>query len=115
MNTNPTRQEVVDHRDEYLVAREEVLDRYFVLEDLLANSADFAPEDVQAIHAGLAEVDNTLKHINDRLAEMQALLQVFEDRTAEPALMQPKQPLIRTEHVIAAGFFVVVLVACLLI
>ena len=115
MNANPTRQEVVDHRDALLVAREQVLDKYFALEDLLNSRTDHPPEDLRDIYDGLNEGDRILKSINDRLAEIQTLLQVFEDRTAEPALMQPKQPLIRTEHVIAAGFFVVVLVACLFI
>ena len=115
MNTNPTRQEVVAHRDELLIAREKVMDRYFALEDLLNSRTDHPPEDLRDIYDGLAEGDRILTGINNRLAEIQTLLQIFEDNTAEPALMRPRQPLIRTEHVIAVGFFVVVLVACLFI
>ena len=80
MNTeNPTIDEVVEFRDQLLKAREDVLDKFFLLEDLLKDHRDKEPEELRDIHEGLREGDRLLKGINDRLAYTHKLMLKFED------------------------------------
>ena len=80
MNTeNPTIDEIVEFRDQLLKAREDVLDKFFLLEDLLKEHRDKEPEELRDIHDGLREGDRLLRGINERLAYTHRLMLRFEE------------------------------------
>jgi hypothetical protein len=114
MNTeNPTIDEVVAFRDQLLEAREDVLKKFFLLEDLLKDENNCEPEEVADIHDGLREGDRLLKGINDRLAYTHRLMLRFEDLPAEDTLelhtTAPKK--MNWDRIILIGFVVVVAIA----
>ena len=76
---NPTITEVVEFRDQLLKAREDVLDKFFLLEDLLKEHRDREPEELQNIHDGLREGDRLLRGINEKLAYTHRLMLKFEE------------------------------------
>ena len=110
MNTeNPTIAEVVEFRDQLLKAREDVLDKFFLLEDLLKADADREPEELQDIHDGLKEGDRILRGINEKLADTHRLMLKFEDATFEPA--KPAHRMVRLDRIIIAGFVLLIVLA----
>jgi hypothetical protein len=56
-----------------------VLDKFFLLEDLLKADANREPEELRDIYDGLREGDRLLKGINEKLAYTHRLLLKFED------------------------------------
>ena len=114
MNTeNPTISEVVEFRDQLLKARENVLDKFFLLEDLLKDEKNREPEELQDIHDGLREGDRLLKGINDRLAYTHRLMLKFEDVPTKDVFELHTQPTkkIMLDKVVVIVFAVVIAVA----
>ena len=114
MNTeNPTIDEVVEFRDQLLKAREDVLDKFFLLEDLLKDHKDKEPEEIRDIHDGLREGDRLLRGINDRLAYTHKLMLKFEDLPSGDVFELHPKPTkkIMLDKVILIGFAVVIAIA----